>query len=69
VKLDVKGAYIQTEMQGAAVFMRCNRWLTEWMVKTLPGLSKYVTKDGIMYCKLLKALYGYVQASKFGSRS
>jgi hypothetical protein len=25
VKLDVKGAYIQTEMQGAAVFMRCNR--------------------------------------------
>jgi hypothetical protein len=53
VKLDVKGAFIQTEMKGAPVFIRCNRRLTELMVKTLPSLSKYVTKDGNMYCKLL----------------
>jgi hypothetical protein len=29
----------------------------------VPGLRKYVSKDGQLYCKLLKALYGCVQAS------
>ncbi len=33
-------------------------------MKLLPGLQKYVSKDGRLYCKLLKALYGCVQASK-----
>ncbi len=33
-------------------------------MKLLPGLWKYVSKDGQLHCKLLKALYGCVQASK-----
>jgi len=33
-------------------------------VDLYPEYEKYVGKDGVLYCKLLKALYGYVQASK-----
>ncbi len=30
----------------------------------LPDLRKYVGEDGMLYCKLIKAFYGCVQASK-----
>ncbi len=63
-KLDVKGAFIQTEMEGPPVFIKCDRKLTSSIVKILPGIKKYVQKDGTSFCRLLKALYGCVQASK-----
>jgi hypothetical protein len=63
-KVDVKGAFIQTEMEGPPVFIRLDRSLTKLVVEFLPGLKKYVEADGTLYCKLLKALYGCVQASK-----
>lgn len=34
------------------------------IVDLLPAIKKYVTPEGILYCQLLKALYGCVQASK-----
>jgi len=63
-KIDVKGAFIQTEMEGPPVYVRCDKNLTKLIVEVLPGIRKYVTKDGTLYCRLLKALYGCVQASK-----
>lgn len=63
-KIDVKGAFIQTEMEGSPVYVRCDKNLTRLIVEVLPGIKKYVTKDGALYCQLLKALYGCVQASK-----
>ena len=63
-KIDVKGAFIQTEMVGPPVFIKCRPKLTQLIIKLLLGLRKYVSKDGRLYCKLLKALYGCVQASK-----
>ncbi len=63
-KVDVKGAFVQTEMEGPPVFITCDKRLTKLIVEVLPGLKKYVQKDGVMYCRLLKALYGCVQASK-----
>jgi hypothetical protein len=63
-KIDVKGAFIQTEMEGPPVYIKCDRRLTSLIVEVLPGIRKYVQKDGVLYCRLLKALYGCVQASK-----
>lgn len=44
--------------------MRCGRELTKLIVKRFPEFEKYVSKQGFLYCKLLKALYGCIQASK-----
>jgi hypothetical protein len=38
--------------------------VTELMLKRFPGLKRYIGNDGLLYFKLLKALYGCVQASK-----
>jgi len=61
-KIDVKGAFIQMEMKGRPVFIRSNKKLTQLIVDVI--LWRYVCKDGTVYCCLLKALYGCVQASK-----
>jgi hypothetical protein len=51
-------------MEGPPVYMRCNPDLTRLIVEIYPELKQYVTKRGYLYCKLLKALYGCIQASK-----
>jgi hypothetical protein len=60
----VKGAFIQTEMTGVPVYIKCAGRLKHVILRTYPELTKYVGKDGVLHCKLLKALYGCVQASK-----
>ena len=62
--IDVKGAFIQREMEGPPAFIQCDENLTRLIVDVLPGIKKFVTRWGILYCQLLKALYGCVQASK-----
>ncbi len=37
-KIDVKGAFIQTEIVGPPVFIKCRPTLTQLIVKLLPGL-------------------------------
>jgi len=63
-KIDVKGAFIQTEMKGRPVYIRCNKKLMQLITEVIPGICRYVCQDGTLYCHLLKALYGCVQASK-----
>ena len=46
------------------MYIRCDRNLTKLIIEVLPGIKWYVTKEGTLYCHLLKALYGCVQASK-----
>jgi hypothetical protein len=63
-KLAVKGAFIQTELSGIPVYVQCRGKLKELILRVLPNLEKYVGNDSILYCRLKKALYGCVQASK-----
>ena len=63
-KIDVKGAFIQTPMEGPPVYMRCNPDLTRLIIEIYLELKKYVNERGYLYCKLLEALYGCIQASK-----
>jgi hypothetical protein len=63
-KLDVKDAFIQTEMKGTPVYIKCRGKLKGLILETYPKYGKYVGADRVLYCKLKKALYGCVQASK-----
>jgi len=63
-KIDVKGAFIQTEMKGRPVYIHCNKKLTQLITEVIPGIRRYVCQDETLYCRLLKALYGCVQVSK-----
>jgi len=51
-------------MKGRPVYIRCNKKLTQLITEVIPGIRRYVCQDGTLYCRLLKALYGCVQASK-----
>jgi hypothetical protein len=63
-KIDAMGAFNQTEMRGPPVYICCHKRLTELITEILPGICSYVCKDGMLYCHLMKTLYGCVQASK-----
>jgi hypothetical protein len=63
-KIDIKGALIHTEMVGPPVYIKCRKKVTDLMLNTFPGLKRYIGSNGLLYIKLFKALFGYVQASK-----
>jgi hypothetical protein len=63
-KLDIKGAFIQMEMRGMPVYIKCRGKLKDLVLETYPEYKKYVGADCILYCKMKKVLYGCVQASK-----
>jgi hypothetical protein len=56
-KLDVKGALIQTEMKGTPAAQRFD-------TSSYPEYARFVEKDGVLYCRLKKALNRCMQASK-----
>lgn len=64
-KIDLKGAFIQTPMEGPPVYMRCDKNLTKLIVEVYPQFKKYVSKDGYLYNRWKKALYGCIQAISF----
>jgi hypothetical protein len=63
-KIDVKGAYIQTEITGSPIYMKLDKKLTSAVISILPNLQPYVTPEGNLYTKLLKALYGCIQSGQ-----
>jgi len=63
-KIDVKGAYIQTEITGSPIYMKMDKKLTTAITTILPDLQDYVTPEGTLYTKLLKALYGCIQSGQ-----
>jgi hypothetical protein len=51
-------------MTGSPVFMKLDKKLTESVITILPELKRFVTKEGTLYTRLLKALYGCIQSSR-----
>jgi hypothetical protein len=51
-------------MSGTPVYIKCTWQLRDLILNLYPKYEKYIGKDGVLYCKLLKALHGCVQASK-----
>ena len=60
----MKGAFIQTQMMGIPVYVQCRGKLKDLILKVLPYLREYLGSNGVLYCRLRKALYRCVQASK-----
>jgi hypothetical protein len=63
-KLNVKGAFIQTEMSGTPVYVKCTGKLRNKILKIFPSMETYLGSDRILYGILRKALYGCIQASR-----
>ena len=59
--LDVKGAYLNAAMK-VEVLMWINPRLTSLIVKLHPEWKRFVSKEGKMLVRLLKALYGCIEA-------
>jgi hypothetical protein len=62
-KIDVKGAFVQTPMKGETIYLKVGKDIAKHVVELCPEYADFVNKDGIMYAKMLKAMYGCVQAS------
>jgi hypothetical protein len=63
VKIDIKGAFIQTPMTGEPIYMKIDPKMTKYVVELYPHLKEMVEADGCLYTEMLKAMYGCVQAS------
>jgi hypothetical protein len=67
-KIDVKGAFIQTPMDGESVYMKIDPKITACVVNLYPKLKEFVKADGCLYTVMLKAMYGCIQASSLWYR-
>jgi hypothetical protein len=48
-KVDVKGAYIQTEITGSPIYIKMDKRLTVLILSILPSLQAYVTPEGTTF--------------------
>jgi len=63
VKIDIKGAFVQTPMKGEPVYMKVDPKISRYVIEMFPKLKEMLESDGCLYTLLLKAIYGCVQAS------
>jgi hypothetical protein len=63
VKIDIKGAFVQTPMSGPPIFMRLDPKVVKYAKEMYPELDEFRWKDDCLYTIMLKAMYGCVQAS------
>jgi hypothetical protein len=62
-KIDIKGAFVQTPMKGEPIFLKIGKDIVKHILEAFPEYADFVTKNGTMYVKMMKAMYGCVQAS------
>ena len=60
--LDVEGAYLECELKNP-VYMRINNALSNIIVNLYPDYATYID-NGVLYVKLLRALYGLPQSGQ-----
>ncbi len=62
VKINIKGAFVQTPMEGE-VYMKVNQRMASYVINLFLDLKEMVHDDGCLYTLLLKAMYGCIQAN------
>ena len=64
--IDIGGAFLNADMAptGVDVDMVIDKYLTSILVELDPSLAQYVRSDGTLLVRLLKALYGTVEAAR-----
>ena len=67
VTLDIPNAFIQTEYEGEDLYMKVRGMLAELLVSVDPNLYEpfviYENEQPVLYLKVLKAIYGTLQAA------
>jgi hypothetical protein len=63
VKIDIKGAFLQTPMEGEPTYVKLDQKMSKYVVEMFPELKTLMEEDGCLYTLMLKAIYGCVQAS------
>lgn len=63
VKINKKGAFVQTPMTGEPVYMKIDPKISRYVINMFPQLGDMLEDDGCLYTLLLKAMYGCIQAS------
>ena len=63
-KADIKGAFVQTPIEGPDVYMRVRQKVVAYLLVMYPEYAEYVQADVSVVTLLLEAMYGCVQASK-----
>jgi len=63
VKIDIKGAFVQTPSQGESTYMKMDKTLRDHVINLLPDLKNEVEGDGCLHTLMLKVMYGCIQAS------
>jgi hypothetical protein len=63
MKIDIKGAFVQTPMKGEPVYMKVDPKISRYVIEMFPKLKEMLESDGCLYTLLLKAMYSCVQAS------
>jgi hypothetical protein len=63
VKIDIKGAFVQTPMSGPPIFMKLDPKIMRYAKEMYPELKEFEWTDQRLYTIMLKAMYGCVQAS------
>ena len=64
MKVDISGAFLTADIDDTQeVWLYIDSELTPLIVKWKPEFKKFVHKDGSIVCKVLKGMYGLVQAA------
>jgi hypothetical protein len=63
VKIDIKGAFVQTPMKGEPMYMKIDPKISRYVINMFTELGSMLEEDGCLYTLLLKAMYGCIQAS------
>jgi hypothetical protein len=62
-KIDVKGAFIQTPMEGDPIYMKIGKDLASRVVKPYPEYAGFIDDKGNLFIEMLQAMYGCVQVN------
>jgi hypothetical protein len=57
VKIEIKGAFLQTPMEGEPMYMMLDCKMTSNVLAMFPELEKYVDEGYCLYTLMLKAIY------------
>jgi hypothetical protein len=63
MKIDVKGAIMQTPMLGEPTYVELDPKITRYAMDLYPELEKMVESNGCLYTILLKVFYGCMHAN------
>ena len=63
-KVDMKGVFVHTPMEGPDVYMKICRKLVAYLLVMYPEFEAFMQADRLIVMHLQKAMYGCVQASK-----